>query len=181
MVRMVVLSDSLAIPDLALAVLFGDNVDIFSWGKCPQIPRPSDYEIVLLDLKISKGLHSSAFMGLRQEICTLLEAGGVVICLNYFTVSTNQSIAYDENNSHLKRKDIIRAGRDTRFETNYDWVPEERLLSQLGIAQNDAQIGKKYDLKTQNKLFTEYLSGVPEYHKTVSNVQIARETTRANS
>lgn len=171
MARMLVLSDNLSLPGILVNIITS-NGNIHKWTECPQIPRPSDYEIFLLDLKISKQpFHQGAFFGLRQEIEVLLKAGGVVICLNYFTVPTIMKIHYHSKESALEGKDIILAQRDERFETNYDWVYDELLLSRLNIAQVDAKVGTNFELVTKNKLYTKYFEGVSEYHKSVNAVE----------
>jgi hypothetical protein len=144
------------------------EVECFSWAS-PNVPRLSDYEIAVLDMQIpSVNNFGHEFLGLRREVEILLRSGGVLICLNYFTVPTKTEIRCDHDTEFPA---IIRAqsGR-TRFEINYDWLPYGLLLSSSNVADPSAKVGAHFFLVSKNKEFADYFKGVTKYHKTIDNV-----------
>lgn len=170
MVRMLVLSDNLHAEKDWLDIVMHGNVDLHDWIEYPNIPRLSDYEIVVLDMKIpDDNEYSDAFLGLADEVGTSLVSGGVMICLNYFTLPTPKLVYYNPKESDLKRSDVIVHDGTHRKEINYDWM-QDRLLSRLGVAQTDAKAGKSFVLTSKDKEFAEYFKEVTEYHKTIENV-----------
>jgi len=164
MTRMLILSNRLLIEKNPLE----EKADIYGWHKFPNIPRLSDYEIAVLDMKIPAGKYDGAFLGQRKEAQILLGAGGVLICLNYFTMRTNRRVYWSSKSQHPA---VIRVlGQNQRWEINYDWVFASYLLSSLNVAQLDAKTGKNIALESKDKLFADYFKGVVEYHKTVDNI-----------
>lgn len=152
--------------------LFEGRIDVFPWRYYNSFPRPSDYEILVLDMYVSSAdLCPGAFIGLRNEISALLEAGGAVVCLNFTTLKTYKEMSVDPRESKLLAKDIIWARGNYRFETNYDWLFLEQLLSRLNVAQTDAKPGKNFALLSKKKIYIDYFSGVREYHKTIENIE----------
>jgi len=57
MVRMIYLSERLPVEENGLR----ENVDIFRWNRYPDIPRLSDYEIAVLDMKTTYGKYGVPF------------------------------------------------------------------------------------------------------------------------
>lgn len=173
MVRMLVLSDELDVEKKRLNIVMKGNVDVHSWFEYPDIPRLSDYEIAVLDMQIPDDARESshynyAFLGLRQEARILLESGGVIICLNYFTKPTSYKAYYHSDKGHPA---VLRIGPHHRREINYDWLFSVGLLSRLNVAQLDAKPGKRLELLSKDKVFAKYFKGVTEYHKTIENVE----------
>jgi hypothetical protein len=154
------------------------EVDIFEWMEHEKFPRVSDYEILVLDMEVKQryGLEN-AFYGLRQDVESLLDSGGVIICLNYFTVSTTFTIHYVSDKSVLEEKEVILSKKinHARMELNYDWIFSDKWLSNLNVAQLDAKKGANFVVKTKNNLFLKYFSKVGEYHKTLNNVLEIKE------
>jgi len=177
MVRMLVLSENLKIDEALLKVVMEANVDLCRWSEYPNIPRISDYEIVVLDLKIpNDNEYGHAFRGLRNETRILLESGGVMVCLNYFTIATNLKMYYHKGKSDLNESSIIIAEpTNWRWETNYDWFFHDNFLSKLNVAQTDAKIGRSFSLVSGDKIVAEYFKGVTEYHKTIDGVEPLRD------
>lgn len=165
MVRMLVLSDKLIVENNELK----GNVDVHDWIEYPNIPRLSDYEIAVLDMRIPRKKYGSAFLGLRKESQILLESGGVIICLNYFTRDTDHKTYWDSRIDHPAVIGGTGYG-NLRWEINYDWIFSVGLLSTLNVAQLDAKPGKSFVLESKDKVFAEYFKGVTEYHKTIDNV-----------
>lgn len=156
------------------------NAYVYDWDEYPDIPRLSDYEIVVLDMEIpDDNNYGGAFLGLREETRILFESGGVMVCLNYFTKPTDHEIYYNSDEGPLKRSDVIRTGGSTRREINYDWMFHLGLLSRLNVAQVDAKIGTSWRLTSKDKIFTEYFKEVTEYHKTIDNV-VSQEDEEGN-
>lgn len=180
MVRMLVLSTKLEVHQAWLNIVMKGNVDVHDWFEYPDIPRLSDYEIVVLDMEIPDDNNcGGAFLGLREETRMLLESGGVLVCLNYLTKPTDYKTNYNPDKSPLKRSDIIRTDRLSRREINYDWMFHLGLLSTLNVAQVDARIGTSFRLTSKDKIFTEYFKEVTEYHKTIDNV-VSEEDKEGN-
>lgn len=171
MTRMLVLSDHLHPDKEWLNIVMKGNVDVHRWIEFPNIPRLSDYEIVVLDMKIPvNNEYKGAFVGLCEETEILLRSGGVLVCLNYFTIPTEHTIHYDPSDSQLKNSDVIRFGTYDRLEINYDWIFNDAMLSKLNVAQTDAKLGESFLLISKEKVFSEYFKGVNEYHKTIDNI-----------
>lgn len=171
MVKMLVLSDRL-LQEGAMKQSFGKDVELYPWIVFPNIPRLSDYEIAVLDMQIPESNDcKGAFLGLKNEVNTLFDSGGVVICLNYFTVTTPFKVKCVSDYDYPA---IVRAGIVTRFEINYDWIPLN-LLYRTGIADLEAKIGKHFDILSRDKNILEYFKGVDEYHKTVDSVELEHD------
>lgn len=172
MVRTLVLSDKLRPDENWLDVVMKGDVNVHEWIEYPNIPRASDYEVVVLDMEIPhENEYGGAFLGLIREIEILLESGGVVICLNHFTKHTNYSTHYNPKKSPLKKSQVISVERYQRREMNYDWVFDDSLLSALNVSQVDAKIGRHFSLISKDKILAEYFKGVTEYHKTIDNIR----------
>lgn len=168
MVRMLVLSDKLNVEKISPEMLAEGNADFYNWSHYPNIPRLSDYEIAVLDMEIAKSNpYKGPFLGLRKEAKTLLESGGVLTCLNYFTASTRRETYFHRDDQHPA---VIKTGDWIRREINYDWIFDNGLLSALNVAQLDARIGKNLALTSKDKAFVEYFKGVTEYHKTIDSI-----------
>jgi DNA-binding Lrp family transcriptional regulator len=168
MVRMFILCEADSEELAAMRKAVKEKVDIYTWAEYPYIPRLSDYEIAVLDMDMSKDYSRRCFIGLAKVVIELLNSGGVIICLNYFTVKTQAQVHSEDNDPHPAK---IQAQRRTRYEINYDWLAFDlELLSALNVAQLDARIGKNFDVITKEKAYTEYLKGVSQYHKTIGNI-----------
>ena len=128
MTRMLVLSDKLHFQKDAIKLT--DNVDVYQWIKFPNIPRLSDYEVVVLDMSIStSNKYSGTFLGIKEEVKLLLKSGGVLICLNHFTRITTRITSLEDN---YPARAFARPGY--RYEINYDWVPDISFLSATNVA-----------------------------------------------
>ncbi len=169
MLRALIISDKLiGTNDTEHLNILNGAIEINRWVGPHNLPRPSDYEIVILDMAIGSynyGIPSNTFFDIAQDIVNLLRAGGIVICLNYFTDKTRKRVTYNPKTSKLKWKEIIPSGVGERYETNYDWIPYEDLLSALNIAEVNAKVGNNFILTTKKKEYIDYFSGVKEYHK----------------
>jgi hypothetical protein len=172
MLRMLVLSDNLS--NFGEPQLLAEGaIEIYPWTQSRKFPRPSDYEIVVLDMKVlrsdSYGLPWDTFSNLRIDISELFNAGGVVICLNYITIHTSHLISCQHSKSNLRQKDVFRP-RDARYENNYDWLLYEDVLSKLNIADVNAKPGNNFLLVTKKKEYISFLSGVKEYQKVIDGI-----------
>ena len=172
MLRMLVLSDKLTQIKAPTRILDG-AIELYPWSESDEFPRPSDYEIVVLDMSItnSNSLPWDTFLNLRNDIANLFQAGGIVICLNYFTQHGGQLIQYNPAKSKLKYKDIQVVRNGTRYEMSYDWLMSEELLSKLNIAETDAKAGANFILITKKKAYIDYFTEVKEYHKIIENIE----------
>jgi hypothetical protein len=118
------------------------QVEIFSWAS--ETPRLSDYEIVVLDMKINFRPLKRAFINKREDIYKLLEAGGVVICI------TNDRVTF-----HY----------DFQSEDNYDWLKTEDSYGLNFHVDNGP--GKNILVKSKNDFIIKYFQNVDSYHKTI--------------
>jgi len=121
------------------------NVDTFTWKE--NVPRLTDYEIVVLDMKAPK--INWAFIEQRDYAQNLLEHAGVIICLTYHTIETGGS----EGAEH---------------ETNYSWLNGKQ-RTYLSILENTG-MGRNIRITSRNKLISKYLEDVTVYHKTIGDI-----------
>lgn len=154
---MLVLSDSLPI-DTGYP-----HGEVYRW-MAPNQPLISNYEILVLDMKMPKDTRTPAkvFYGITEEIIKLLKAGGVVICLTYATTEiegakSRYRILHDDPPRREKTT-------DTRA-TSYDWLPFEILeATELYRRQN---FGTDFRLKKKSEEFKRYFDNVKIFHKVI--------------
>lgn len=171
MTRMLVLSDTLNVDQDWLDTVMKRNVDVSHWSSYPNIPRLSDYEIVVLDMNIPRPSQvEGAFLGIRDEVRILLESSGVIVCLNHFTRHTKKETLHNKEETGLNGSSVVSSGGDWRREMNYDWMFHLYLISVTNLAHRNAKIGKSFRLMSKDKKFVEYFKGVNVYHKTIDGI-----------
>jgi hypothetical protein len=167
MVKMLVLSDRINLPRGATHALEKD-VEGYAWIEYPNIPRLSDYEVVVLDMKTPVvNEYNGAFIGQRGEATTLLNSGGVIICLNYFTTRTGLELDCTAEAEHSGQ---VMIGHHQRCEINYDWIENTRVLTSTNIANKGAKVGRNFVVLSKDHNYLQYFKGVTDYHKTIENV-----------
>jgi len=122
------------------------DIDLCSWSESTDL-RLSDYGIAILDLNFNKKFFSvGMFEGKQRDIPKMLDAGGVIVCLNHLT-------------------HFATIGRD-EYETNYHWFAEFN----PELVDIHAKPGKNIKLVSKENVFKEYFKGVTQYHKTLTSI-----------
>lgn len=148
-------------------------------------PSPADFQCVVLDMKLlAHGtttllvyLDGYPFYGLFDDLVSLIQAGGVVICLNYYTVV---NVVSRFNDTNLRVHQAINEKRRGTFsyeykhhgpeETSYDWL-DLGLLQRTQLDRMNARPGGQFKVISTLDVVKQYFLYVEEYHKIIHGIR----------
>jgi hypothetical protein len=152
------------------------------WGV--NHPLLSDFQCAVLDMKLNTRIASSipsvdypgySFYDLSDDVIRLLQAGGVVLCLNYHTF-INEAFLFDDSRI-LK---AINEKRHTTFsyehkfrgqeETSYDWL-DLGFLECTRLDQINIRSGQQFKVISTLDVVKNYFLYVKEYHKIIQGIR----------
>lgn len=161
------------------------NIVCSKWGEHHQ--SLADFACVVLDLKLdiivevhqesvpSVDLKGYSFYGLSNDVIRLLQAGGVVICINYYTFINLASLLYGS-----KILNAIFEKRQTQYmyehkfigqeETSYDWL-DLSFLWNTKLDRMDARPGQYFNVTSKTEVVNKYFTYVTEYHKVIEGIR----------
>ncbi|MEE8194690.1 MAG: hypothetical protein V3T73_04240 [Dehalococcoidales bacterium] len=160
------------------------NIVCYKWGE--RHPSLADFACAILDLKLDIGVEAPtesvpsvkykgySFYQLSDDIIRLLQAGGVVICLNYHTFINSGSLLYGS-----KILNAIYEKRQTTYlyehkftgqeETSYDWLDLGFLL-RTKLDRMNTRPGHNFKVISKLDKVKQYFSYVKEYHKVIQGI-----------
>ena len=165
-----------------LNVEFLPNTVCSKWGM--QHPSLADFQCVVLDMKLNTDITSDipsikyqgySFYKLSDDIIRLLRAGGVVICLNYYTFINQASLLYGSkvlNTIYEKRQTIYSYEHkyQGQEETSYDWL-DLGFLQCTQIDQMSIMPGQHFKVISTLDVVKNYFLYVKEYHKIIQGIR----------
>lgn len=146
-------------------------------------PSPADFQCVILDMKLDTNIDSATptvnyggypFYSLFDDVIRLLQAGGILLCLNYYTFINQASLFVD-----AKVHKAIREKKLTTFcyehkwlgqeETSYDWL-DQGFLYCTKLDQMNVMPGSQFRVIAAVDPVKNYFSYVTEYHKVILSI-----------
>lgn len=153
----------------------------FRWGEYHI--SPADFQCVVLDMKLDENPdHDNPvvyyggypFYSLFDDIVRLLQAGGVVLCLNHYTY-VNKDSTYGSSEAHKAMLDKRRHTLTYEYkhrggeETSYDWL-EQGFLQSTRLDRMLVRPGKNYKLLSNKESLKLYFMYVKQYHKVIQGI-----------
>jgi hypothetical protein len=161
------------------------NITSARWNEAH--PSLADFQCVVLDMMLEgiappvapnyAYIHYQGFPFyiLFDDIIKLLQAGGVLICLNYYTFINRPSTLLDGSEIH---RSIFNArlklfNYEYKYngveETSYDWC-DLGLLKCTEIDRLNVMPGNQFEMISTLAVVNDYFKYVHEYHKTIQGI-----------
>jgi hypothetical protein len=151
------------------------------WGV--QHPSLADFQSVVLDMKLDTNVTTDtpkvnysgySFYRLYDDIIRLLQAGGVVICLNYYTFVNEASLLYGTPVlDAIRKQKLNNYNYEYKWqggeETSYDWLDMGFLLS-TRLDRLNIRAGAQIKVVSSVKAVKDYFVYVSEYHKVIEGI-----------
>lgn len=148
-------------------------------------PAVADFQCAVLDMKLDRNVAPAPprisyagypFYGLSDDVIRLLRAGGVVVCLNYYTF-LNTGSKFDDRSSRVHMAIFSKRREDFSYEykwtgleeTSYDWL-DLGLLQRTEVDRLSAMPGQQLKVISTVQVVSDYFSHVREYHKVINGI-----------
>jgi hypothetical protein len=168
---------------------FLPNIVCSKWGV--NHPSLSDFQCAVLDMKLGEGSTSPtpsvgyqgySFYNLSDDVIRLLQAGGVVLCLNYYTfINAAFSFVGSKVLEAIFEKRRATFSYEHKFqgraETSYDWL-DLGFLKRTRLDQMNIRPGQQFKVISTLDVFKNYFLYVKEYHKIIQGIR--REPSARN-
>lgn len=164
-----------------LKVEFLPSIVCSPWG----VPHSSlaDFQCVVLDMKLDTDIASAtpsvnyqgySFYKLSDDVIRLLQAGGVVLCLNYYTFVNQASLLYGSKVLNaIYEKRLTTYSYEHKFqgqeETSYDWL-DLGFLQCTRLDQMSVMPGQQFKVISTLDAVKNYFLYVKEYHKLIQGI-----------
>lgn len=165
-----------------LNVEFLPSILCSKWGV--NHPSLADFQCVILDMKLNTDIGSAipsvnyqgySFYKLSDDVIRLLQAGGVVLCLNYYTFINHASLFVGSrvlNSIYNMRQTSL--SYEHKFqgqeETSYDWLDLGFLVC-TRLDQMNVMTGQQIRVISSLDVVKNYFLYVKEYHKIIQGIR----------
>lgn len=165
-----------------LHVEFLPSIVCSKWGVIH--PSLADFQCVVLDMKLGTDIASAtpsvnyqgySFYKLSDDVIRLLQAGGVVLCLNYYTFINEGSLLYGTRilNAINEKKQTTYSyehKHQGQEETSYDWL-DLGFLKCTRLDQMNVRTGQQRKVISTLDVVKNYFLYVKEYHKIIHDIR----------
>lgn len=152
------------------------------WGV--NHPSVADFQCVVLDMKLNINVNESppvvsyegySFYELSEDVIRLLGAGGVVICLNYYTfVNQAKSLSGTPLLNARHQKKLTEYSYEYKWlgqeETSYDWL-DLGFLQCTQLDRTNIRTGQQIRIISSLGVVKSYFIYVSEYHKVIKGIR----------
>ena len=153
------------------------------WGESH--PSLADFACAILDMKLYIDVEAVSiptveypgysFYRLSDDVVRLLQAGGVVVCLNYYTFANKASLIFGSkilNAIYSKRQ--AEYSYEHKFtgqeEVSYDWL-DLGFLKTTRLDQMNIRPGLNFKVVSKLDCVERYFWYVKEYHKVINGIR----------
>lgn len=151
------------------------------WGVAH--PSLADFQCAILDMKLDTDIASAnpfvkyegySFYRLSDDVIRLLQAGGVVLCINYYTFINASTLLFGSkvlNIIHQKKTSTF--SYEHKFlgqaETSYDWL-DLGFLKSTCLDQMNIRPGQNFKVLSNLDVVKGYFLYVKDYHKIIQGI-----------
>jgi hypothetical protein len=174
-VRTLILSNYLSVESLPGIVCSKWEVDH---------PSLADFQCVVLDMKLDVDIASAtpsvqyqgySFYKLSDDVIRLLQAGGVVLCLNYYTFINSSTLLFGSKVLNaIHQEKLTSFSYEHKYqgqaETCYDWL-ELGFLQRTRLDQMNIRPGQHFKRLSTLDVVKKYFLYVKDYHKIIQGIR----------